>query len=62
MPADFAYGAVLEFDSVEHLKAYLDHPMHAQLSRHFWSALENTLVYDFELLEGEAGVNTLLRS
>lgn len=62
MHKDYAYSALLEFESVEHLRAYLEHPAHAQLGKHFWSALEDILVYDFELQEGEAGVDTLLRT
>jgi hypothetical protein len=34
--------------------AYLDHPAHEQLASRFFSAFEEALMYDFELLDGTA--------
>lgn len=60
MRTDFPVAAILEFDDVGGLEAYLDHPAHEQLSALFFASIEETLVYDFELQEGEAGVQELL--
>ena len=51
---DYQYAAVLEFDDVEGLAAYLDHPSHAQLASQFFEACEETVMYDFDLSEGTA--------
>lgn len=52
MPQDFEYAAVVEFDDVAGLKAYLDHPAHRELGDRFVSALAAALVYDYEMAEG----------
>jgi hypothetical protein len=50
---DFSHVAIIEFDSKEDLRAYLDHPAHADLGRRFYQTAEATLVYDFDVVEGE---------
>jgi hypothetical protein len=52
MGVDYQYAAILEFDDVAGLKAYLAHPAHDQLSSRFFSVCEDALMYDFELSEG----------
>jgi Stress responsive A/B Barrel Domain len=54
---DYTYAAVIEFDNRAGLMAYLDHPAHEQLASRFFSAFEEALMYDFELLEGTAGLS-----
>lgn len=49
MAQDYRYAAVIEFDDVEGLKAYLDHPAHGDLARLWASLSEATLVYDYEM-------------
>jgi hypothetical protein len=44
---------LLEFDDLAGLKAYLDHPAHERLATRFFSTVDETLVYDFELAEVE---------
>lgn len=56
MAVDYTYAAVIEFDNRAGLMAYLDHPAHEQLASRFFSAFEEALMYDFELLEGTAGL------
>jgi hypothetical protein len=56
MEVDYTYAAVIEFDDRAGLMAYLDHPAHEQLASQFFSAFEEALMYDFELLEGTAGL------
>jgi hypothetical protein len=53
MTQDFAYAAVVEFDDVEGLKAYLNHPSHSELARLWATTSAMTLVYDYEM--GDAG-------
>jgi hypothetical protein len=57
MAVDYTYAAVIEFDDRAGLMAYLDHPAHEQLASQFFSAFEEALMYDFELLEGTAGLS-----
>ena len=56
MRVDFPYAAVLEFDDVDGLKAFLEHPAHLQLAPRFFGALEEGLMYDYELKATEDGV------
>ena len=46
---DFPYAAVLEFDDVPALRAYLDHPAHEAMATRLFAAIADTLVYDFEI-------------
>ena len=52
MRVDYEYAAVLEFEDLTGLKAYLAHPAHDQLASRFFSVCEDALMYDFELSEG----------
>ena len=49
MRVDYSYAAVLEFDDVESLKAYLAHDAHEALGAAFYECFEETLIYDYEL-------------
>ena len=49
---DFPYAAVLEFDDVDALRAYLDHPAHEAMATRLFAALADTLIYDFEISPG----------
>ena len=49
MRTDYSHAAILEFDDLDGLKAYLEHPAHAALAERFFSAFEEGLFYDFEL-------------
>lgn len=60
MHVDYEFAAMLEFDDLAGLTAYLEHPAHEVLATRFFSAAEETLVYDFELEEGEEGLKRLL--
>jgi len=51
---DFPYAAVLEFDDVEALQAYLRHAAHAAPAQQFFAATEATMVFDYEMVEGDA--------
>ena len=47
MAEHFEYSAILEFDSEEDLRRYLDHPAHADLGRRLFTSAEAVLAYDF---------------
>ena len=49
MQVDCQYAAILEFDDISGLSAYLEHPAHEQLAAHFFNAFEDALMYDFEM-------------
>ena len=59
MTVDYQYAAVLEFDDVAGLKAYLEHPAHQQLGAQFFDVFEQALMYDFDFQEGQAGIGAL---
>jgi hypothetical protein len=59
MPEDFSYAAIVEFDDLAALQAYLIHPVHEPLGALFWKTSEATLVYDYELTDA-SNVSELL--
>jgi hypothetical protein len=59
MRADYPYIAILEFEDRAALTAYLDHPAHEQLATRFFASVEESLIYDFELADGAAGLGEL---
>jgi hypothetical protein len=48
MPDLAAYLAVLDFDDVNGLRAYLQHPAHAELGARYADSLASAMVFDFE--------------
>src|SRR5690349_9721695 len=46
---DATFLAVIDFDDVEGLKAYLLHPAHAELGRLFGEVLQTAQVFDFSV-------------
>jgi hypothetical protein len=51
MSQDFEYLAILEFETVDALKTYLQHPAHAEAGRHFSASSEASLAYDYHMLD-----------
>ena len=51
--ADFPFAAILEFATEADLRAYLEHPAHMTLGRQFYFASEQSLVFDYALLDGD---------
>ncbi len=49
MTTDFAVFASFEFDDLEGLQAYVNHPAHADLAAHFYGSLAAGLAYDYEM-------------
>jgi len=60
MRVDYSHAAVIEFDDVAGLQAYLNDPVHDLLASRFFAAFEHALMYDFDIDDGERGVRTLL--
>ena len=56
MRVDYEYAALLDFDDVAGLKAYLEHPAHEALATRLFQMLDESLIYDFDLEEGENGL------
>lgn len=54
MAEHYDYSAILEFDSEADLRAYLDHPAHAELGRLLFSAADAVLAYDFLTVDSAA--------
>jgi hypothetical protein len=48
----FDYAAVLEFDDLAGLQAYLDHPAHAEVGSRFLQSFERSCIFDYDMLEG----------
>ena len=48
---DYEFAAVIEFDDVDGLKAYLAHPSHTVIGRHFTASASKALAYDYAMVE-----------
>jgi antibiotic biosynthesis monooxygenase (ABM) superfamily enzyme len=59
MGVNYEYAAILEFDSLDALKAYLNHPAHEQLATRFFAAFKEALMYDFEMVADASGLRGL---
>lgn len=42
----YSYVSVVEFEDVEALRAYLEHPLHQRLGQLFWQNCDRTLIID----------------
>jgi len=51
MRVDYTHAAILEFDDLDGLQAYLRHPAHEELARRFFLSFDEGLFYDYELTE-----------
>jgi len=60
MRVDYEFAALLDFDDLAGLKAYLEHPAHEALATRFFEVLEEALMYDFALNEGVDALANLL--
>jgi hypothetical protein len=47
MAEHYEYSAILEFETEADLRAYLDHPSHAELGKHLFQSADAVLAYDF---------------
>jgi hypothetical protein len=53
MRDEYEFAAVVEFDDVEGLKAYLAHPSHAAIGQHFTASASRSLAYDYVMVEAD---------
>lgn len=60
MRVTYEYAALLDFDDLAGLKAYLEHPAHEALAASFFEMFEEALMYDYDLTEGVEGITRLL--
>lgn len=49
MRDDYEYMVMIEFDDVEGLKSYLQHPAHSAAGHHFTASASKALAYDYEI-------------
>ena len=49
MTESYPFGAVIEFDDLAGLQAYLNHSQHEKLGTLFYELLDAGLVYDYEM-------------
>ncbi len=52
MPVSLDYAAILEFDDLAGLQAYLNHPAHAALGQRFMRSLEASEIFDYQMQGG----------
>lgn len=57
---DLPYAAILEFDDLDALRAYLDHPAHEPIATRWFAAIADTLIYDFEVTGDADGLLGML--
>lgn len=55
MRDDFSFAAIIEFDDLAGLEAYLAHPVHRGIGDHFTTSAAQSLAYDYELTELPTG-------
>jgi stress responsive alpha/beta barrel protein len=60
MVIDYSHAAVIEFDDLSGLKAYLNDPAHDRLAAVFFASFEHALMYDFDLDEGDRALEMLV--
>lgn len=51
MSDDYSFAAVIEFDDLSGLKAYLQHPSHEAIGRHFNQSALRALAYDYAMFD-----------
>ncbi len=59
MQDDYEFAAIIEFADIDGLKAYLAHPAHAAIGRHFTVSAAKSLAYDYAIADA-ADAGTLL--
>ena len=61
MRTHYSHIAILEFEDVSGLKAYLEHPAHERVGTLFFESFAEALIYDFDLKDPEIGLASLGR-
>ena len=60
MREHYEFAAVLEFDDLAALTAYLQHPAHEELGERFFASFDAALIYDYEMTDSTQGVTALV--
>jgi hypothetical protein len=60
MKTDFPYVAIFEFDHVDDLRTYLNHPAHEEMATLLFAAIAETLIYDFAMEGSADGLRSML--
>jgi hypothetical protein len=60
MRENYTHAAILEFEDLAALHAYLEHPAHADLATRFFECFEQALMYDFDVRDGREGLAALV--
>jgi hypothetical protein len=55
MREPYAFAVLIEFDDLEGLKAYLEHPVHKGIGSHFTASASHSLAYDYDLIDIPTG-------
>ena len=50
MTPNYEFAAIIEFENVDDLRAYLQHPAHDAIGEHFSRAASAALAYDYEMV------------
>jgi hypothetical protein len=53
MPVSLDHAAIIEFDDLAGLQAYLRHPAHEALGQRFMRSLEASAIFDYQMQGGE---------
>jgi hypothetical protein len=59
MHVDYQYLLLLEFDDIDGLRAYLEHPAHKAIGGFFTNAAAASLAYDYDVVELRDGAKLL---
>jgi hypothetical protein len=51
MQDDFEFAAIIEFDDLDGLKAYLSHSSHRAIGQHFTASASKSLAYDYAMAD-----------
>jgi hypothetical protein len=60
MHTNYEFVALLDFDDLDGLRAYLDHPAHDVLATRFFQVLDDALMYDYDVDDGVEGLQKLV--
>lgn len=44
----YSYASVVEFDDVDGLRTYLEHPLHVKVGQLFWQHCDRTMILDVD--------------
>lgn len=50
MTTDYPFAVIIEFDNLDGLRAYLQHPAHETIGEHFSRGAAAALAYDYEMV------------